>query len=59
MFKLCFPSDTRDSSIRDEGKALGAKMCHSMIMLKQKKSKYVTVQGQGNDLVYLYGAIIR
>lgn len=35
IYKLCFPNNMQDSSIRDESKALSTKICQNII-LKQK-----------------------
>lgn len=35
MDNLCFPNNTRDSSTRDEGTALAAKICHNNIKTKK------------------------
>lgn len=48
VYTLCFPNNTQDSSIRGEGKALGAEICHDNIKTKTR-SKYINIQRQGND----------
>lgn len=59
IYKLCFPNNMQDSSIRDESKALSTKICQNIILKQKIQICKCPMTGNGLIMLYLYGGIIR